>query len=148
MAACVAALTVGEAPPVALLLDYWFPGFDAPSFAATCAHGKRIMEGRRVSELQGVGWIKLDEGKAEEFKRVTAECVEIARTKDTGTLQYEIYLSDDESEAIVLERYRDSEALLEHAANLGELGPAIFATGAAAFAAAGRYCHIRSPVAA
>jgi quinol monooxygenase YgiN len=81
--------------------------------------------------LRGVGWIKLDAGKVEEFKRLTAECVEIARAKDTGTLQYEIYLSEDESEAIVLERYRDSAALLEHAANLGELGAAIFATGRA-----------------
>ena len=48
--------------------------------------------------------------------------MEIVRAKDTGTLQCEIYFSDDQSECIVLERYRDSEALLEHAANLGELG--------------------------
>lgn len=50
--------------------------------------------------------------------------MEIARAKDTGTLQYEIYFSDDQSECIVLERYRDSGALAEHAANLGELGQA------------------------
>jgi len=49
--------------------------------------------------------------------------------KDTGTLQYEIYFNDDESECIVLERYRDSAALIEHTANLGGLGEAIFATG-------------------
>jgi quinol monooxygenase YgiN len=90
-----------------------------------------------VSELQGVGWITLDEGKLEEFKRLTGECMEIVRTKDTGTLQYEVYLSDDQSEAIVLERYRDSEALLEHAANLGELGPAILATGSVSSALIG-----------
>jgi len=41
----------------------------------------------------------------------------------------EIYFRDDQSECIVLERYRDSEALAEHAANLGELGQAILATG-------------------
>ena len=84
-----------------------------------------------MSEIQGVGWIKIHQGKLEEFKRLTVQCVEIVRAKDTGTLQYEIYLSDDQSEAIVLERYRDSEALLEHAGNLGELGPAILATGEA-----------------
>src|SRR5262249_4834945 len=55
--------------------------------------------------------------------------MEIVRAKDTGTLQYEIYFSEDQSECIVLERYRDSEALLEHAANLGELGAAILAMG-------------------
>jgi hypothetical protein len=52
-----------------------------------------------------------------------------ARTKDTGTQQYEIYFNDDQSEAIVLERYRDSEALIEHAANLGDLMEASLATG-------------------
>jgi quinol monooxygenase YgiN len=48
--------------------------------------------------------------------------MEIVRTKDTGTLQYEIYFNDDQSECIVLERYRDSEALIEHLANLGVKG--------------------------
>ena len=55
--------------------------------------------------------------------------MEIARTKDTGTLQYDIYFNDDQSECIVLERYRDSEALIEHAANLGDLWEGILATG-------------------
>ena len=57
---------------------------------------------------------------------------EIARAKDTGTLQYEIYFNDDQSECIVLERYRDSEALIEHAANLGDLWEAVLATGSVA----------------
>jgi len=82
-----------------------------------------------VSELQGIARIKFHEGKVEEFKRLSAQAMEIARTKDTGTLQYDIYLNDDESEGIVLERYRDSEALIEHGANLGDLAAAIFATG-------------------
>ena len=83
-----------------------------------------------MSELQGIGRFKFDQvGKLEEFKRLSAQVIEIVRAKDTGTLQYEIYFSDDQSEAIVLERYRDSEALIEHAAHLGDLGAAIFATG-------------------
>ena len=69
------------------------------------------------------------EGKLEEFKRLSAQCMEVVRTKDTGTLQYEIYFNDDQSECVVLERYRDSEALIEHAANLGDLMGAILATG-------------------
>jgi hypothetical protein len=55
--------------------------------------------------------------------------MELARAEDTGTLQYEIYFNDDESEGIVLERYRDSQALIDHAAHLGEIGEAILATG-------------------
>src|SRR3954462_546692 len=47
--------------------------------------------------------------------------MEIVRTKDTGTLQYEIFFNADESEAIVFERYRDSDAALEHFANIGHL---------------------------
>lgn len=49
--------------------------------------------------------------------------------RDTGTLQYEIYFTEDQSECIVLERYRDSESLIEHASNLGDLAEAILATG-------------------
>jgi hypothetical protein len=55
--------------------------------------------------------------------------MEIVRTKDTGTLQYETYFNDDQSECIVLERYRDSEALIEHFAHIGDLMEAIVATG-------------------
>jgi quinol monooxygenase YgiN len=87
------------------------------------------MNGRAVSELQGIARFKFHEGQLEEFKRLSAQCMEIVRTKDTGTLQYEIYFNDDQSECIVLERYRDSEALIEHAEHLGDLGEAILRTG-------------------
>ena len=51
------------------------------------------------------------------------------RAKEPGTLQYEIYFNEDQSEAVALERYTDSEALIEHTANLGDIGEEIFATG-------------------
>jgi quinol monooxygenase YgiN len=86
-------------------------------------------EPHAVSELQGVARFRFHEGKLEEFKRLAARCMEIVRTEDTGTLQYEIYFNDDQSECVVLERYRDSEALMEHAAHLGDLNEAIVATG-------------------
>jgi quinol monooxygenase YgiN len=82
-----------------------------------------------VIELQGIARFKFQAGKLEEFKRLAAQCMEIVRTKDTGTLQYDIYFNDDQSECIVHERYRDSEALIEHAAHLGRLNEAIVATG-------------------
>jgi quinol monooxygenase YgiN len=87
------------------------------------------VEAGAVSELQGIARYKFHEGKLEEFKRLSAQCMDIVRTKDTGTLQYDIYFNDDQSECIVLERYRDSEALIEHLANLGDIGEAILATG-------------------
>ena len=82
-----------------------------------------------MSELQGIARFNFPEGNLEEFKRLAAQAMEIVRTKDTGTLQYEIYFNDDQSEGIVLERYKDSEALTEHAAHLGDLTEAILATG-------------------
>jgi quinol monooxygenase YgiN len=86
-------------------------------------------EAQAANELQGIARFKIHEGKLEEFKRLSAQCMEIVRTKDTGTLQYEIYFNDDQSECMVLERYRDSEALIEHAAHIGDLMEAIVATG-------------------
>jgi quinol monooxygenase YgiN len=82
-----------------------------------------------MSELQGIARFNFHEGNLEEFKRLSAQAMEIVRTKDTGTLQYEIYFNDDQSQCIVLERYKDSEALTEHAAHLGGLTEAILATG-------------------
>ncbi|WP_197945894.1 putative quinol monooxygenase [Phytohabitans suffuscus] len=81
-----------------------------------------------MSEIQGIARFRFHEGLIGEFKRLSEECMEIVRAKDTGTLQYEIYFNDDQSEAIVLERYRDSEALVEHLANVGHLMEAILAT--------------------
>jgi quinol monooxygenase YgiN len=90
---------------------------------------RRGLEAGAPSELQGIGRFKFHEGELEEFKRLSAQCIDIVRTKDTGTLQYDVYFNADQSECIVLERYRDSEALIEHAAHLGDLGEAILATG-------------------
>jgi len=86
------------------------------------------LETRTVSELQGIVRFKFHEGKVEEFKRLSAQAMEIVRAQDTGTLQYETYFNDDESEALVLERFQDSEALIEHGEHLAALMEAIIAT--------------------
>jgi quinol monooxygenase YgiN len=81
------------------------------------------------TEILGIGRFKFHEGKLEEFKRLAERAMEIVRSKDIGTLQYQIYFNDDQSECIVVERYRDSAALIEHAAHVGDMMEAIFATG-------------------
>jgi quinol monooxygenase YgiN len=86
------------------------------------------LEAGAMSELQGIARFKIHEGKLEEFKRLSAQAMEIVRTKEPGTLQYDIYFNDDQSECMVLERYRDSEAAMEHAENLGDLTEAVLAT--------------------
>jgi quinol monooxygenase YgiN len=89
---------------------------------------RKSLEARAVSELLGIARFKFHEGKLEEFKRLSAQAMEIVRTKDTGTLQYDTYFNDDQSECMVIERYRDAEAAIEHAANLADLSAAILAT--------------------
>jgi quinol monooxygenase YgiN len=82
-----------------------------------------------MGELQGIVRFSFHADKVEEFKRLSAECLEIVRTKDVGTLQYDTYFNDDESECIVLERFRDSDALILHGQNMAPLMESIMATG-------------------
>jgi quinol monooxygenase YgiN len=74
-----------------------------------------------MNEIKGIARVKFLPGKLEEWKRLTAQAMEIVRTKDKGTLQYEIFFNADQTEAIVFERYRDADAALEHFANIGHL---------------------------
>ena len=94
-----------------------------------------------MNELQGIARLKIHPGKLEEFKRLAAKCIESVRTKDTGTLQYELYFSSDYSGCLVFERYRDSKAFLEHKANLGETMTDIFQT----CSGSGEICGMPSP---
>src|SRR3954469_17686080 len=74
-----------------------------------------------MQEIKGIARVKFHPGKREEWERLTEQALEIVRTRDTGTLQYEIFFNADESEAIVFERYRDADAALEHFTNIGHL---------------------------
>jgi len=73
-----------------------------------------------MSALQVTARLTIHDGKLTEFKDVAARCMQIVREKDTGTLQYDWFFNDDETECVVQETYRDSEAVLEHIANMGE----------------------------
>ena len=79
-----------------------------------------------MNEIKGIARLKIHPGKLQEFKDLEAQCMAVVRAKDTGTLQYESFFNEDSSECIVYERYRDSDALLEHFANLGALTTALF----------------------
>ncbi len=71
------------------------------------------------NEIHGTARIVIHDGKLDEFKLLAAQCVEIVRTKDTGTLEYDLFLNADGTECFVHERYRDSAAGREHMANIG-----------------------------
>jgi quinol monooxygenase YgiN len=83
-----------------------------------------------TTELQSIVRFRFHEGQLEEFKRLSGVCMEIVRAKDPGTLQYDTFFNEDETECIVLERFRDLDALLRHGENIGdELMEQIVATG-------------------
>jgi quinol monooxygenase YgiN len=55
-----------------------------------------------------------------EFKQLAAQLLK--RTKgETGALQYDWFLSADETKCVVRETYENSDAVLAHIANVGEL---------------------------
>lgn len=74
----------------------------------------------KSDRFQAMVRLKIHEGKLEEFKRIAAESIRLAREKDTGTIRYDIFLDDNETEAVVYEEFVNPAARLEHLANLGE----------------------------
>ena len=81
-----------------------------------------------MDEIKGVARAKIRPGKLADYKRLCEEAMEIVRTKDTGTLQYEIFFNEDETEAIVYERYRNADAALEHFSHISHLMEPLVAT--------------------
>jgi quinol monooxygenase YgiN len=81
-----------------------------------------------MSELLGIARFRFHPGKVEEYKRLCAQAMDIVRAKESGTLEYAIYFNEDESEAVAIERFASSEALLEHGANMRDVSPAVLAT--------------------
>lgn len=63
----------------------------------------------------------IHEGKLEAFKALAKECMASVKEKDTDTSQYDWYFSADNTECVVRETYTDSNAILSHIGNLGEL---------------------------
>ena len=73
-----------------------------------------------MNEIQVTARLTIHKGKLDDFKAIAAACIQSVREKDTGTLQYDWFFNDDQTVCEVRERYRDSEAVLEHIGNLGD----------------------------
>lgn len=65
--------------------------------------------------------LTLHDGRIDALRGIATKCVAAVREKDTGTLQYDWYLSPDGKECVVLETYESSEAFLDHMGNVGPL---------------------------
>lgn len=73
-----------------------------------------------MNEIHVIARLRIHDDKLEEFKRLAARAMELTRAKDTGTMEYAWFFSSDATECVICEKYRDSQAFLEHLANLGE----------------------------
>jgi quinol monooxygenase YgiN len=60
------------------------------------------------------------EGKLEGFTQQVDEIIRQTKERDTKTLRYEWYLSDDGTECEVREAYRNADGLIEHRMHIGE----------------------------
>ena len=74
-----------------------------------------------MKEIKANALFKINEGKLEEFKRLIPLFISAVKEKDPGTLNYDWFLNEEKMECMVLEAYADSDAVLAHVANVGEL---------------------------
>lgn len=81
-----------------------------------------------MTELQITARCKINDGRLDAFRAVAEQCLRSVRQRDDGTLQYDWFFNQDQTECVVRERYRDSEAVMQHIANLGETMGALLET--------------------
>lgn len=76
-----------------------------------------------MKEIQITAKFKIHKGKLEEFKKIAADCVvAVAKNeKGKGAIQYDWFFSPDETECVVRETYVDSDAVMAHMGNVGEM---------------------------
>jgi quinol monooxygenase YgiN len=70
--------------------------------------------------------LKIREGKLNGFKQQAAEIMRQANEKDTKTLRYDWFLSEDGVQCEVREGYLDADGLLEHSDHIGEARAELF----------------------
>ena len=81
-----------------------------------------------MSELLGIARFRFLPGKRDEYLRLAAKADELVAANEPGTLQYDLFLNADQTECMIVERYRDSDAARAHYANVGHLFADVFAT--------------------
>ncbi len=79
-----------------------------------------------MNKLHVSARMKIREGKLEGFKKQAAECIRQTKEKDTGTIQYDWFISNNQTECEIREVYESSEALVEHKQNLREALGSLF----------------------
>lgn len=73
-----------------------------------------------MKELVVIARMTINPGHEEAYRKLGQDCVNLVRQHDKGTLQYEWFYQAGSSTSVVLERYIDSDAFLQHMGNVGE----------------------------
>ena len=81
-----------------------------------------------MSELLGIARFRFLPGKRDEYLRLAAQADALVAANEPGTLQYDVFLNADQTECMIVERYRDSDAARAHYANVGHLFDDVLAT--------------------
>ena len=74
-----------------------------------------------MSKIQTSAKMKIPSGKLEEYKQQVAEYISQIKEKDTGTLQFDWFISGDKTDCEIRETYASSESALAHQDHLHEL---------------------------
>ena len=74
-----------------------------------------------MSKIQTSAKMKIPSGMLEEYKQQVAEYIRQIKEKDTGTLQFDWFISGDKTECEIRETYASSESALAHQDHLHEL---------------------------
>ena len=74
-----------------------------------------------MSKIQTSAKMKVPSGMLEEYKQQVAEYIRQIKEKDTGTLQFDWFISSDKTECEIRETYASSESALAHQDHLHEL---------------------------
>ena len=74
---------------------------------------------KNISNLQVSAKMEIRQGMLEGFKQRANECVRRVKERDPGTIQYDWFISSDNTECEIRETYENSEAFLAHLSNLG-----------------------------
>jgi quinol monooxygenase YgiN len=70
--------------------------------------------------------LKIRDGELEGFRRQAVEMMRQTRNRDTKTLRYDWFISDDGTRCEVREGYIDADGLLEHAHHVSETREKLF----------------------
>lgn len=80
-----------------------------------------------TKQVQYTSEFTIIEGKIEEFKRIVHSIVEAVEKNEQDVNAYQVYLNAEENKAFIVERFKNSEAVLIHLANVTPVFPELLA---------------------